>query len=843
LREKLRQALPAAVGLLLFAAALEVLRKELHAVTWHQLTADVLATPPGRLGAALLATALGYAALTGYDLLAFATLGRPFSRWRVAAASFLAYAVAHSVGMAWLSGAAVRYRFYSRWGLTAGELSRVAVFYSSTFWLGLLALGGVSLVSGGLPGLALAAPAGWLMLLAVAAYLVAVCTRRGPIRVGRLELPLPPPRIAFAQLGVSVADWALAAAVLYVLLPAGRPPFLAVLGAFLAAQMLGIASHVPGGLGVFEGSMVMLLRPHLHPAQLLPALAVYRVVYYLVPLALAVVALVADELRRHRERAARAGAFLGWLGGEVTARMLAVVTFLAGAVLLFSGATPAAPGRLDWIGALLPLGVVEASHFLGSVVGACLLLVSQGLARRLDAAYYLAAGGIATGIAASLLKGADFEEATLLALVLLGLWRARPVFVRRAALFDTRFSAGWIAAVLATVGASVWLGLFAFKHVEYSRELWWQFEMGQEASRFLRSSVGAAVALVLLGVARLVRPAPHRAPAPTDGDLEACGKAIAAQTATAPYLVYLRDKAVLFDAERDAFVMYGVRGRTWVALGDPVGSVDRLPDLIRRFLGRCQDLGGAPVFYEIGKDGLHRYADFGLAFVKVGEEARVDLASFTLDGGRGKEHRQALRRLEKEGGTFRIVPAAEVPAVLDELRVVSDDWRREKAAAEKGFSLGFFDPHYVRRFPVAVVEAHGSIQAFASVWPGPGDVELSVDLMRHRRDAPKGVMDAVFVHLLHWGKEHGYQRFVLGMAPLSGFETSPVAPLWARLGGFLYAHGEGLYNFQGLRAYKEKFDPTWEPRYLAYPGGLALPRILADVAALIAGGYRRIFLR
>jgi phosphatidylglycerol lysyltransferase len=523
--------------------------------------------------------------------------------------------------------------------------------------------------------------------------------------------------------------------------------------------------------------------------------------------------------------------------------VLAVFTFLAGAGLLFSGATPAAPGRLAWLDGLLPLGVIEVSHFLGSIVGAGLLLVSQGISRRLDAAYYLATGGIAIGIAASLLKGGDVEEATLLALLLVVLWRARPAFDRRAALLDAPFSAGWVVAVVATLGASVWLGFFAFKHVEYSRELWWQFELGQETSRFLRSSVGAAVALALFGFARLMRPAPHEAPELTDADLEAAGAVIATQTATFPYLVYLRDKSLLFDADRKGFVMYGVQGGTWVALGDPVGPPERLGGLVRLFLERCDDFGGVPVFYEVGKEGLHRYADFGLTFVKLGEEARVDLSSFSLEGGQASKHRQALKRLEKEGATFRILPPAEVPGVLDQLRAVSDGWLRDKAGGEKAFSLGFFDPGYVQRFPVAVVEREGRIQAFANVWPGPGKLELSVDLMRYHGDAPKGVMEALFVHLLRWGKDEGYRWFGLGMAPLSGFERSPVAPLWARLGGFLYHHGEKLYNFQGLRAYKEKFNPVWEPHYLAYPGGLALPRILADVAALIAGGYRRIFLR
>ena len=127
--------------------------------------------------------------------------------------------------------------------------------------------------------------------------------------------------------------------------------------------------------------------------------------------------------------------------------------------------------------------------------------------------------------------------------------------------------------------------------------------------------------------------------------------------------------------------------------------------------------------------------------------------------------------------------------------------------------------------------------------PGSGKEELSIDVMRYHRDAPKNVMEALFVHLMKWGKDEGYRWFALGMAPMSGFEASPVAPLWARVGAFLYEHGQAVYNFQGLRAYKDKFNPEWDSHYLAYPGGLRLPRVLADVSALVAGGYRRIILR
>jgi phosphatidylglycerol lysyltransferase len=240
---------------------------------------------------------------------------------------------------------------------------------------------------------------------------------------------------------------------------------------------------------------------------------------------------------------------------------------------------------------------------------------------------------------------------------------------------------------------------------------------------------------------------------------------------------------------------------------------------------------------------LHHYADFGLTLVKLGEEARVDLQAFTLSGGQGARHRQALRRLDKNGATFRIVEAQDVSAIMKELRRVSDDWLSEKSTGEKGFSLGFFDETYLARFPVAIVERDGRIVAFANIWPGAARYELSVDLMRYDWDAPKGVMEALLVHVFLWGQAQGYRWFSLGMAPLSGFEGSPVASLWSRLGAFVYEHGASVYNFEGLRAYKDRFDPVWEPRYLAYHGGLHLPRVLADISALVAGGYRRIFVR
>ena len=843
------------MALVLFVAALEVLRRELHSVTWQSLSARALGTPPWLIAAAFLLTAINYLVLTGYDFIAIASIGRRPS-WHgfggaglsiknIAVTSFLAYAIANSVGLAMLSGASVRYRFYSRWGITGQQFSRIVISYSVTFWLGLLALGGLSLVFSPLradvPLAQVATTIGVVLFAVSVAYVVAAAVRTRPLTVNGFQLPLPSGRLALLQLLLSSLDWALAGAVLYVLLPRGAAPFTVVLSAFLAAQILGLAAHVPGGIGVFEGVIVLLLKPYMTSMQLAPALVAYRAIYYVAPLCVALMVLAVAEIRERRHHAARLPAAIARVAQRLTPRLLATLTFIAGVVLLFSGATPAAEHRLALLDQLVPLGVIETSHIIGSVAGALLLLLSQGLSRRLDAAYYLTTMAIGAGIVASLFKGVDYEEAIVLGLLLLMLRGARPLFDRKAALLATRFSPAWIAAVVAALAASVWLGLFAFQHVEYSNDLWWQFALHGEASRSLRGAVAAATVVLLVAVARLIGHAPHEVEPPSDLDLDAASRIIARQDAAYPNLIYLRDKALLFDDARDGFVMYAVKRRTWVALGDPIGPPEKIGDLIRLFIERCDDFGGTPVFYEVGKHHLHRYADFGMAFIKLGEEARVDLERFSLEGSEGSRFRQVIRRLAKDGATFRVIQVEDVPCVIDRLREISDDWLAQKAGGEKGFSVGFFDPEYLGRFPVAVVERANRIVAFANVWPGPGGHELSIDLMRYHREAPTSAMEALIVHLLVWGQSQGYRWFALGMAPMSGAERSPIAPLRARAGNFLYEHGGILFNFRGLRAYKEKFNPVWEPRYLVYPGALTLPRIVADVSALVAGGYGRIF--
>jgi phosphatidylglycerol lysyltransferase len=281
--------------------------------------------------------------------------------------------------------------------------------------------------------------------------------------------------------------------------------------------------------------------------------------------------------------------------------------------------------------------------------------------------------------------------------------------------------------------------------------------------------------------------------------------------------------------------MYRVHGRTWIVMGDPVGPQAAWSELAWAIRHAADAAGGRVCFFQASAAMLPLVIDLGLDAIKYGEEAQVSLADFSLAGPRAKGLRHALRRCDEARLSFAILPAADVPAIIDDLRAVSDAWLADKGGEEKRFSLGAFDPAYLSRFDCALVrDADGRIIAFANIWTMPDGVELSVDLMRHVPDMPYGVMDMMFVRLFEWGRAHGYARFNLGMAPLSGLTGGRLAPLWAKLGRALFDNGEGLYGFAGLRAFKAKFSPEWQPRYIATPRRVAMPRALVDLVRLVS---------
>ncbi len=825
----------------IIAAMIYLLAELLAGLDFSAVAATALGTPPHVIALSLFFSALSYGALTGYDLFGVrAATDKPIPYRTIAVGSFTSYAIGHTLGFPLFTAGAVRWRIYGAAGLNLAEVAKLTAVAAVTLWTGMAAVLGISAA---LQPQALAAldrlPVGLnqvlgiVLLLALAGYVI--WTHKGERVIGRGEalVRLPGGRGALIQIGLGLVDVSAAAAALWVFLPPdigiGFPAFAAL---FAGGILLAIASHVPAGLGAFEAALLLAL-PDAPTAELVSAVLVWRLTYTLIPFLIAVTVFTVHELRRSDARLSQAVRRIRRLILPFVPAALAALTVLGGLVLLTSGALPNDYSRIRALRHLVPLPFAEVSHLVGSTAGVVLLILSRGLMRRLSGAWTMAVLVIGAGMVVSLAKGFDWEEALVLGGVLVLLLTHRSAFYRKAGIFAEPLEPRWLVALGFVVGCSIWLGLAAFQDVDYSHDLWWQFSWQDDASRFLRSSLVAVVIGAGLSLYAMI----HRSPSPRRAEplrLDALTPALAQAERADAHLALLEDKRFLFHEAGDAFLMYAVRGKSWIVMGDPIGSTERAADLMWRFLEEVDRHAGWPVFYQVSPTHLPLYLDGGLSLVKLGEEAHVDLAEFTTEGKIGRDWRAALNRAKRESFEFAIVPAADVPVHLAELKRVSDAWLTQRRAGEKGFSIGFWSESYLSRFDVAVIRREGRIVAFANIWYGQPGGELTVDLMRHLPEF-SGIMDLLFVSLMQEGKARGYRWFNLGMAPLSGLSGHRLAPSWHKIAAFVARNGERFYGFKGLRAYKEKFKPVWEPRYLACPGGWALPQILLDVTNLISG--------
>jgi phosphatidylglycerol lysyltransferase len=251
-----------------------------------------------------------------------------------------------------------------------------------------------------------------------------------------------------------------------------------------------------------------------------------------------------------------------------------------------------------------------------------------------------------------------------------------------------------------------------------------------------------------------------------------------------------------------------------------------------------EEHGGWPAFYDVGSELLHEYLDMGFSLLEIGEEARVPLADFST-AALSPLH-SIVRSVEEGGYAFEVVAPGAGDLLLPRLREIAAAWRSASGPGERGFSVGGFDADFARRFPLGVArDAGGRPVAFAVVLPSADHEEMALELVRYLPgEAPPGILEYLTARLMEWARDEGWRWFSLGTAPHPAMEARDHGPLWQRAGGLLFRHGEHFRRFDELRAYEQQFAPHWEPRYLASPGGLVLPRTLAGVSALIAGGTR-----
>lgn len=675
---------PHLIGLLLLAGALFVVQREFRHLSFGQVRDGLRAIPPRSLLISAGFTLLSYFILSFYDRMATIHIGQKLAFRRTFFASFCSYVLSHNLGFAALSGAAVRFRLYGNWGLKPAEIAQIIAFCSLTFVLGACGLiGGVLIIEpGSLPVLGQAVPPLLLRLAGIAAWGIVVAyvllsRQLKQINLWRLQIELPGPGMAIGQVVVASLDVAATAAIAYALLPStpglGYPTFLAI---YIASYTAGLVASVPGGLGVFDGAMLLGLSAWLPAPRILGMIFVFRIFYYIVPLFLAGILFAGHELLLRGDAIL---APLGLRGGKARLPRPSLVvrqseadfsvTVAVGAVSL-CGAMLLALGVLDPasdLDAIIPpgAGLFEgpsgfaawltglAGDYVPSLIGAALMGLAIGLSNRVTLAWgttiiLLCAAAILTELRGNmpLVPGILVLSALLIA-------PFRSSYYRHARILSEPFAPGTAVPLLLLIGCVLILGRLEPNLRYMDANSWWSVVVSDSATNRTRASLGCAVLIMLLALWRLISPgriatlAWHdEGRARYDAMVDPHAAAPQGELQNNPMLwpSLIPEGVVLGETGRAAIAFTRVDrsyGDLLVALGDPAGAAAEQVSAIWRLRDLALQEGREPVFWQVGPTLLHLYDDLGLTAWPLHEQQGSGPLHYLCCAA---EHRRAVLR-------------------------------------------------------------------------------------------------------------------------------------------------------------------------------------------------------
>ncbi|BAY47551.1 hypothetical protein SAMD00079811_51690 [Scytonema sp. HK-05] len=531
----------------------------------------------------------------------------------------------------------------------------------------------------------------------------------------------------------------------------------------------------------------------------------------------------------------------------------AFLTGLVGVVNLVSAVTPNLHERNHWLKQFLPFDIRASGHIFAALTGFVLLTLAANLLRRKRLAWLLTITLLIISILSHLIKGLDFEESLLSGVLLMQLLLMRDVFTAKS---DPPSIAQGVRVLIAALLFTLAYGTIGFYLLDgkFSENFNWGEAVAQTFAMFFtednaglrpKSRFGdyfansiyiIAASTIAYAVFMLLRPVFQRNSATLKERQQARDIVEKYGRSSLAAFTLLSDKSYFFSPSGRSVIAYVPRGRGAIALGDPIGPIEDREEALVSFQQFCQRNDWYPAFYQILPDDIDLYKSRGFQVVKIGEEAIVDLKAFTLQGKAGKNLRTAVNRMTKLGYEVKFYQPPISNDLLRQLKSVSDEWLQLVQGSEKKFSLGWFDEAYLRECEIVTVQSsHGDIIAFANILSEYQLNEVTNDMMRHRKSIENGTMDFLFISMFQYYKERGYDGFNIGLSALAGVGENQESQRLEKVLRYLYKHLERFYNFQGLHAYKDKFHPRWESRYLVYPNLTALPDVVVALVRADSG--------
>jgi uncharacterized membrane protein YbhN (UPF0104 family) len=619
LRRGLRH-LPALLGLVLLAAAIYVVRREFSHLNLADVGRALDNVPRAAVIEAFAWTIAAYGVLTLYDLLATIYAGRWIGYPRTAFASFCAYALAHNLGFAAVSGAAVRYRLYAHWGLTPSQIAKVIAFCSLTFGLGGMSLGGVILFiepqavpwfGTHLPRLVMFG-LGAVMWVIVGAYVV-LASRFPVLHFRGRTIELPGARLAFAQVALAAADVVVTGSIMFCLLPdAPGLTFTRFLAVYLGSYAAGLVASVPGGLGVFDAGILLGLAGYMPAPAVLGAIVIFRLFYYIIPLFLAGAMFAGNEVLVSSGRLARpATAEKPWSETELAAAASTGAVAICGALLLSIGLLDTHPDY-SWANPGFAAFAASAGQYVPSLIGTALMVLAVGLSQRVTLAWGATITLLFAGAIVTALQGERAWIPACLVIAALSISPFREAYYRQARLVSQTLRPGTLLPLLALLGSIVWLASFQPKLRLLPHTSWWEVVFSREAPNSLRLALALAVILLLAALWGVLRPGrvvwlPWNAI--TRARYEACGKTAPADA----------EGMVIGEGGRCAVAFRRV-GNVVLALGDPAGPRTDRASAIWRLRDMAAQEGREVAVWHAGAEMLKTYGELGLTALSLGED-------------------------------------------------------------------------------------------------------------------------------------------------------------------------------------------------------------------------------
>ncbi|EPC55680.1 lysyl-tRNA synthetase [Lacticaseibacillus paracasei subsp. paracasei CNCM I-4270] len=591
-------------------------------------------------------------------------------------------------------------------------------------------------------------------------------------------------------------------------------PLSSVLPLFMVANVIGVISMVPGGLGSFDVLMIVELgQLGLDSSAAVVWLLFYRLFYYVIPFLIGAGLFAQDAGKR-------LNAYLEGLPVQLIRKaafgFLVVFLYFSGIMLLLRGVAPDLAFQNTLYQRLYPYTFLFLDRVTNVIVAFLILGFGRGIASRVKRAYWPTVIVLIVAMVASLREDNHLRFIVFLILVVIAL-----ILTRRELTRD-RLALSWGNKLIdgAVFGLTFIFYAFAVFYnapAIHHRHVPDVFLFPSERM-FFTTLIGVMLAALTVYLIFRYLSAPTKSLADPYDEVRL--KAVVAKFGgnEVSHLGLMRDKSLHFyqvDGEDRVFFLFKKKADKLIVMGEPVGDETQIPAAIADFMKQADDQDMSLVFYEINESLTMKLHEFGFDFMKFGEEGYVDVTTFTLAGTKRKGERALMHKFEREGYSVELLKSPFDDALLDDLQTVSDSWLDGRS--EKGFSLGFFDRHYLNQAPIAVVRApDGKIVAFATDMPTGNNEVTSIDLMRSSADAPSGIMDEVFIHLFELAKDRGFKYFNMGMAPLANVGTSSYSFIEEKIAHLVYEYGYRFYGFQGLRSYKNKYVTEWVPKYVAY---------------------------